>query len=73
MNETEPVPLDWIKIAVFIYIIFTVITSEVFIDKVLGSEYSLHGVPTKQGGMLQGAGLVLGYLGITIMVDNNLI
>jgi hypothetical protein len=57
------------KIAVFVFLLFMFITSDVFVDRVLGQKMAVGRVPTTQGAAVQGLLMALGYIMLHVLVS----
>ena len=65
INTSSP-----IKVALFLFILFIAISSDVFIEKVMGSTMSNGRCPNSKGIITQGLTMSCGFLFINYLVDN---
>ena len=63
---------DTIKTAIFIFIIFILVCSDVFVDRILSSKMGLSDgrYPTPTGTFIQGALVAVGYIGAHTLISN---
>ncbi len=71
--ETKYEKNEVLKSAIWIFILFIFVTSEVFVDRVLSNTFSSGGRPTQAGTIVQGLVLCICYILLSVLISNELI
>lgn len=62
-----------LKIAFYLFILYILVSSDVFIDRILGKNLSVGHMPTTGGVAMQGMFLSMGYIALYMLVESGYI